>query len=611
MKSGIRVGELRPSQLLWSFGVGSIVDLPNLSVVVSGLEEWQAAHATPVAEGRLLAGVRRVLGPTVSQLRMPPIPPPSNAPWNPFSEEAKVGVPVIPFPRYLRCPFCQALAPFDSGLFDLKEDPFRPERTRFVHSNCNKAKAPTAVPARFLVACRRGHLDDFPWRYFAHRGSTACTGQLKFFEQGASLETSDLWVACSEGDAAPRSMAEAFGAKADQSLPRCRGSHPHLREFQTTCDQPLRAILLGSSNSWFALTLSALAVPTTAGELEQIIADNWAALQSITAVELVNPVLGALQAIGQLLKLKKYSPDEIFERIAGQRGLEEGEIEVSGDAPDFHGPEWDVFISPNPPSNDEFLLRTVDPPPRYAATIGMVRLAERLREVNALIGFSRVEPPSQTRVGEIPVSRAPLSRQPPTWVPATEVRGEGIFLQFDDDRLSAWEGAVSEREELLRDGHRVWRIARRLNEDGFPGMRYVLLHSLAHLLLREFSLDCGYGAASIRERIYAEDGQAGVLLYTAAPDSEGTLGGLVALGEPESLQPLIDSALTRATSCASDPLCAEHDPRRDRSLHGAACHACLFVPETSCELGNRYLDRALVIPTFAGASSAFFELTLR
>jgi hypothetical protein len=141
-------------------------------------------------------------------------------------------------------------------------------------------------------------------------------------------------------------------------------------------------------------------------------------------------------------------------------------------------------------------------------------------------------------------------------------------------------------------------------------MRLVLLHSFAHLLLREFSLECGYGAASIRERIYADDGQAGVLVYTAAPDSEGTLGGLVALGEPENLQPLIDGALTRAASCASDPLCAEHDPRRDRSLHGAACHACLFVPETSCELGNKYLDRALVVPTFGGGVPAFFDLMI-
>lgn len=187
-----------------------------------------------------------------------------------------------------------------------------------------------------------------------------------------------------------------------------------------------------------------------------------------------------------------------------------------------------------------------------------------------------------------------------------------MFLRFDEEALTGWEATVEDRASQLRRGHAAWRKARRIAdpEADFPGMRYILLHSFAHLLLREFSVECGYGAASIRERIYADEGQAGVLVYTAAPDSEGTLGGLVALGEPESLQPLIDGALARASSCASDPLCAEHDPERDRSLHGAACHACLFVPETSCELGNKYLDRSLVVPAFGSEVRAFFDLAL-
>lgn len=609
---GVRVGELRPSQLLWSFGVGAIVDLPNLSVVVAGIDEWQQANATPIPEARLVAGVRRVLGQQVERLLSPPIPPPSNAPYNPFSEEARTGVPVIPFPRYLRCPICQTLAPFDSAVFQLKTDAYRPDRTRYVHANCNKARGtpPTAVPARFLVACRNGHLDDFPWRYFVHRGPTTCTGTLRFFEQGASLETRDLFVACGANDTPVRSMAEAFGPDAERSLPRCRGSHPHLRDYDISCELPPRAILLGASNSWFAVTMSVLAVPTDADELEQIVGDNWKLLEGVTSADMVPVVVGALQAAGQLLKLKRHEASEIFSAIATRRALEAGEIEVTGRPPDFKGPEWEAFTAPGPQKTDEFLLRTVDVPERHARRIAQVCLAERLREVNALIGFTRVEPPSQTRAGEIPVTRAPLSRKPPAWVPATEVRGEGVFLRFDEDRLVAWEETVGDRETTLRSGHVAWRKARQLDDSGFPGMRYVLLHSFAHLLLREFSLECGYGAASIRERIYADEGQAGVLVYTAAPDSEGTLGGLVALGEPESLGLLISGGLMRAASCASDPLCAEHDPGRDRSLHGAACHACLFVPETSCELGNKFLDRSLVVPTFGSEVPAFFDFVL-
>jgi len=601
---GVRVGELRPSQLLWSFGVGAIVDLPNLSVVVAGLEDWHSAHAAPVPEARLLAGVRKVLGSQVTQLRMPPIPPSTSGFPNPFSDDMRVGVPVIPFPRYLRCPVCQLLAPFDGGLFELKSDAYRPDRTRYVHVNCNKANQPTAVPARFLVACRRGHLDDFPWRYFVHRGPTTCNGALRFFEQGASLETADLWVKCDAGDAPARSMAEAFGEAGAQALPKCRASHPHLRDYGDSCDQPLRSILLGASNGWFAVTLSALSIPSDAGELEQIVADHWDLLETITSAELVPVVLGPLQKAGILHQLANYETGAIFEAIEARRSP----TEAPGETPDFRGPEWDVFSAPKPPSTANFRLRDVEAPPRYSSRIVRVRLAERLREVNALIGFTRVEPPDQHRFGEIPVERAPLSRSAPTWIPATEVRGEGIFLQLHDRTLSSWEEQVEDRVRQLEAGHRAWRAARGLDESGFPGARYVMLHSFAHLLLREFSHECGYSAASIRERIYASDEQAGILLYTAAPDSEGTLGGLVALGEPDSLQSLIDSALTRGAACASDPLCAEHDPARDRSLHGAACHACEFIPETSCEAGNLFLDRALVVPTFTSTTRPFFDL---
>ena len=173
-----------------------------------------------------------------------------------------------------------------------------------------------------------------------------------------------------------------------------------------------------------------------------------------------------------------------------------------------------------------------------------------------------------------------------------------------------WPG-VWRQEAELRRGHRGWRARRGLEPDpGFPGMRFALLHTIAHLLIRELALDCGYNAASIRERVYADtdDGklQAGILIYTAAADSDGTLGGLVDLGKPENLGRLLRQALDRAKVCASDPLCAEHNPRTDSSLHAASCHACSFVSETSCECGNRYLDRALVIPTLQTNDAAFF-----
>ncbi len=237
-------------------------------------------------------------------------------------------------------------------------------------------------------------------------------------------------------------------------------------------------------------------------------------------------------------------------------------------------------------------------------------LVEKLREVKALIGFTRIESPGEfADAREIPKDqRAPLSRRPPVWVPATEVRGEGIFLEFDGNKIRQWGQAPPVRacEKQFLEAHRQWRKARGLPPDQhFPGIGYVLIHSLSHALMRQFSVECGYAAASIRERICwpGVDGitqeMAGLLIYTAASDSEGTLGGLVSLGDPKRLGVHFDQALEMMRLCASDPLCAEHLPIRDGvTLHAAACHACLFAPETSCERSNKYLDRTLLFFPF-------------
>jgi hypothetical protein len=162
--------------------------------------------------------------------------------------------------------------------------------------------------------------------------------------------------------------------------------------------------------------------------------------------------------------------------------------------------------------------------------------------------------------------------------------------------------------------HKKWRAQRGLEPTGgFPGLRYVLLHSISHALIRQFSIECGYAAASLRERIYSAgpeegDAMAGILIYTAAPDSEGTLGGLVSLGKTATLEQHLDQALESLEICSSDPLCAEAQPELEyTSLRGSACHTCLFLPETSCERGNRYLDRSVVVPTMEKSDVAFFR----
>ena len=284
------VGELRPTQLMFTFGVGSIVDLPAISALVMGLDDWRPdpGVSREIVEERLLLAVRKNLGPQVQKLLSPPVLPESTGLPDPFGEAARVGVPVATFPRWLLCPRCQLLAPVSSGLFELKPDRYHPERTRFVHINCSKAKTPPpAVPARFLVACRNGHLDDFPWVTFVHRGPTTCHSVLRLIEYGLAGEARDLEVRC-ETCEARRRMSEAFGEAGKLSLPMCRGRRPHLRDFEDEpCQEQARAILLGASNLWFSDVLTTLAIPTASTRLDELVESHWAQLKLAMNLESV------------------------------------------------------------------------------------------------------------------------------------------------------------------------------------------------------------------------------------------------------------------------------------------------------------------------------------
>lgn len=618
-----RVGELRPSQILTTFGVGSIVDLPHLSVMVMGLEDWPDTDYREINEERLLASVRDALGRQVTTLRTPPVIPDTDR-SNPFEQRSLVGVPVAPFPRWMVCPRCRRLAPLASNQFVLKTDPFRPDRASYVHENCRKpGRLPTAIPARFIVACKYGHLDDFPWVRFVHGGPSRCAYKLQLLEMGPSGEAADVFVKCETCDVS-RPMSDAFRIQGND-LPECRGRKPHLRDFEETgCRDEnqqkvqVRAMLQGASNSWFALILSALSVPQSTDLLRQLVKDHWSDLYDIDS----DGEIAKLRRRNLLREFSEYSEAELWTAIQDKKEEQSAEDSDQDEEEkrDLKTPEWNVFTDPkNAQRTKDFRISEVDPPQRYSHYFERIVLAERLREVRSLIGFTRIESPGDyENAAEFPSEqRMAISRGKPKWVPTNEIRGEGIFFQFSEDAIQEWMLRLTNLDRRFFDAHKRWRSARGLPgpEEHFPGIRFVLLHSFAHCLIRQLSLECGYTAASLRERIYSRNSggkrpeMAGVLIYTAAPDSEGTLGGLVSLGEPAVLERHLNQALDSMRLCSSDPLCAEHEPGKEgTSLHGASCHACLFAPETSCERGNKYLDRSVLVETVDVTGLAFFAV---
>jgi hypothetical protein len=536
---------------------------------------------------------------------------------NPLEPENLRGVPVRPFPNWLRCPRCSLLARRDSGYFELKHDAFRPERTRYVHLNCPRSTRPPPVtPSRFMIACENGHLADFPWHEYLGCADPQRCGPLRFFEKGVSSEVADLWVSCDGCSVPAKPMVHAFGDRSQLS-PQCHGRHPHLGDdvHDVDCKARPRTMLVGASNQWFPVTCMALSLPTAKGKLDALVQKHWAVLDIATSKE----ILAAFHKKGDLHMFRSWSIDEIWEAVEQRRhrtgGDDDGRLE------DLKVAEWQAFADPDrAETGPDFRLRKVDVPPDFREWIAEVVLVEKLRVVKALTGFTRiVSPGDYADPGQIPEdSRVRLSRALPTWVPAAEVRGEGIFVRLREDTLGRFLASdeLAQTDRRFQAAHAAFRRARHIEPAtaDYPGLRYVVLHTLSHLLIRQLSIECGYSAASGAERIYSREPadehgpMAGILLYTAASDSEGTLGGLVALGRPNELGRNLAEALRRATLCSSDPLCAEHAPERDkRTIHGAACHACGFVSETSCERGNKYLDRSLLVPTMAGLAHPFFR----
>jgi hypothetical protein len=611
------IGQIRPSQLIFTFGVASLIDLPNMSGLVMGLDDWNTQYCREITEDRLLAAIKKRMGAQVAQLFLPPIKLDEiqNDPGAPA-----IGVPVTPFPRWMRCPLCDTLATVDSGVFKLVLDQYRPDRTEFRHEGCSRARgniSPTALSVRFLLACREGHLTDFPWINFVHKNTIPCKpAQLSLREYGISGDASDIIVKCLSCNS-ERRMADAFDSDNRFS---CPGHHPHLRRVDTEpCEEAAKAILLGASNSWFSVSLSALSIPRATDRLAKLVEDNWDELKNVESAEELQFYKKRLQNYQALIPLfSDFKESEIWDEIESRRsGSGNGDDAA---APDIKLPEWQVFANPDSAiDNKDFKLRKVAPPKGFEESFEDTVLVERIREVRALLGYTRLE--SNSDFAEITALEdariSPISRTSPTWLPASEVRGEGIFLRLKEDALQAWE-ARKEVQQLHQEflaSHRRWRQLRNLElpQEGFPGIRFVFLHSLAHALIRQIVLDCGYTSASLRERLYCRRGNdhggpmAGILLYTAAPDSEGTLGGLVELGNSVTLGRHLQQAMESMRLCASDPLCAEHTPSSDgRGIHAACCHACLFAPETSCERGNRYLDRSVLVETFANGGASFF-----
>lgn len=598
------LGELRRSAAASGFGPGAIIDFragdAAISALAAGLEEWDRnfppagiLHPQSIREERL----QKKLG--VKGFRLPPVRDPH------IERDKERALVAVRFPQWLQCPRCDLIAPADHWA-DQPGD-----AGRWCASCTQKSPGQhkvMVVPVRFVMACEAGHVDEFPWHQWVQH-LEVCTGRrgfLKLSSEAAGL--AGIILSCPSCKQS-RSLDSIFSKATWDRFPNCRGRRPWLAAPDEVCTNKARAVQRGASNMYFPVTESALSIPPWSDRLQEALGVHFDSIMNAVEEDRIQYIrILARGDLAPVLQELEMTPEqlasEIERRMASHGAIETGNLRLE---------EYRQFTGGTAVqgADREFEIRPQNVPDEIRPWISRLVKVVRLREVRALTGFTRINPPALPGGPNVAALSIGTIRD---WLPAVEVRGEGIFLEFDLRALETWESheVVRARAAQIDERHRVEWIQRYGDDAPLPPpitARFLMIHTFAHALMRQLTLDCGYSSTALRERLYVETdpAMAGVLLYTASTDDDGTLGGLQRQGDPQRIGRTVVAGLHAQAWCSSDPLCIEDMLSSQDSLSLAACHSCVLAPETSCEEFNRFLDRALLVGTPGNPELGFFR----
>jgi len=593
---------IRRSQLISPFGVGAMIDFPrDTAVMIAGLDSWPHAKSgrdeSIIYEERLQARLR------VGHFRLPAE----------YDGTGATKIPTVRFPRWHYCPSCKAME---------KVNIFKGDKILICrHCENNKRKKIRLIPVRFVTVCPKGHIDDFPFDEWAHarHGKDPNISHTLMYTAGNSSTLAGVKITCTCGAWETMQMAFTKGIFEKMGL-RCKGHRPWFGQADADygCGEEIQTAQRGASNIYFPAVYSSIYLPLWGEKIERRIVDIledpqiWSRLTC--SLEDGNIPEYVCEVIADV---KKVDAEKLYRAAVKKHQGNDGTEDI--DEESFRHAEYDAFLNERGDINTDLFV-TRHPIQDYddwmADFFSSIVLVKKLRETRVLAGFTRLIPSGDMDdIGQQdrlqPIKLSPEIR----WLPAVIVRGEGLFIEFSQDAIENW---LSRTGAATRIANLMNKFNRGRIEKGIPSAerdaKYFLLHTFAHALIRQLCFECGYGSAALRERIYCDQSHAdnkmqGVLIYTAAGDSEGTMGGLVRQGEPGTgrIEKAIMKALQDSLWCAADPVCIESPGQGTGTSNLAACHNCCLLPETSCEQGNRFLDRALLIGSLSDRDSGFFS----
>ncbi|MFC1578974.1 DrmB family protein [Pseudomonadota bacterium] len=610
---------VRRAQLISPFGVGAIVDFPNdESLMAAGLDVWPEAygrcpHDWHVLEERL---ARRL---DVDHFRLPPD-------FRRSDQDELYRQKMVPFVRFPRWHYCP-----DRNCGEMVKLPIYGAGAQLCrskkHEGIPQRRRPRLIPVRFVAVCEHGHIEDFPFFEWAHSSKGKKQGGEQHqlvYRAGRSAALSGITISCRCGQSRTMAGATSYSGKDGGALSKikhlCGGVRPWLGEqdpVEGACNAHLRTVQKGGSNVYFAVTFSSIYLPLWAEQSDARIVkilENPARWQALSGGLLEGKYI-ALERCNAIADLHP-GIDPVALQTAAQRKLDNTEGQKNVSEEQYRFSEYEAFRLGRGGEHTELFSEVVpinqyqDWMHKYFEQVALVR---KLKETRALAGFTRLQPyqsSSPDSAGYQSLSRS----KGLGWLPASVVRGEGIFIEFKRKWLTEWEKDPDVAKRVA--DHLQTVNQSRLGRGLAPELltpRYLLIHTFAHLLIKQLSYDCGYGSSALRERLYCNLEQedldmCGVLVYTAAGDSEGTMGGLVRQGEPGYLEETVRQCLLEALWCSSDPVCSETSSQGTDNANMAACHGCALLPETACEKGNRLLDRVLVNNDTGAFPRSYFKL---
>jgi hypothetical protein len=539
------------------------------SLMTAGLDAW-TDHARKKCPPDWLVREERLearLG--VTHLRLPP----EHRDPGTGVMYANEDIPFVRFPRWHYCHYC-------GGMEELPLFANNRQRCRafaWKNRNCVKRKRkPWLIPVRFVTACQLGHIQDFPFMEWVHRDrawSDDCRLRLLAGRSSAGLTGIKITCSCeTEG----RSLGGIFDFNDEKGGPLhriigfdCKGLRPWFGEWENPsgCGEFLRVVQRGASNVYFPHVVSSIYLPlwaeTAASGIVKSLEDPriWGPLSS----GLVGGKISA-DRCEMVASMRNLDSEELW--AAAQRKLEgipEPSVLAIQSEEAFRRSEFDALKTGRGAPQTDLLVKPANVQ-RYhspvSSSFSYVALVHKLRETRALAGFTRLLPHDGNPVSHR-LQRLAFDKRI-DWLPAMIVRGEGIFVEFDRARLDSWLNrtpAIRERIGQLNGTYNGRRNAQGQNPRPVTA-EFVLVHTFTHILINQLAYECGYGSASLRERLYSADNNpnesmCGALIYTASGDSEGSMGGLVRQGMQGIFENIVVRAIQKAEWCSSDPVCIE------------------------------------------------------